>query len=95
LSRTDKRSHGFPNLRRARNSGSVGHAGKHSTISRIPLLEYDRARVAIIEPSRVITYTRAVCALPRRILKSETAWRGEVHSNCRYRSVSSQTTSSG
>jgi uridine phosphorylase len=54
LSRTDKRSHGFPNPRRAHSSGAVGHAGKHLTISRIPLLECDRARVAIIEPSRVI-----------------------------------------
>jgi uridine phosphorylase len=42
------------NPRRARNSRSVARAGKHSTVSRIPLLECDRARVAIIEPSRVI-----------------------------------------
>ena len=42
------------NPRRARNSRPVAGAGKHSTVSRIPLLECDRARVAIIEPSRVI-----------------------------------------
>jgi uridine phosphorylase len=42
------------NPHRARNSGSVARTGKHSTVSRIPLLECDRARVAIIEPSRVI-----------------------------------------
>ena len=41
------------NPRRARNSRPVAGAGKHSTVSRIPLLECDRARVAIIEPSRV------------------------------------------
>jgi hypothetical protein len=42
------------NPRRARNSRSVAHAGKHSTFSRIPLFECDRARVAIIEPSIVL-----------------------------------------
>jgi uridine phosphorylase len=42
------------NPRRARNSRPVARADKHSAVSRIPLLECDRARLAIIEPSRVI-----------------------------------------
>ena len=36
------------------NSRSVARTSKRSTVSHIPLLECDRARVAIIEPSRII-----------------------------------------
>jgi len=52
--RTNNRLHRLPNPRRAGKSDSVGRAGKDSVNSRIPLLERDRARIAIIEPSRVI-----------------------------------------
>lgn len=37
-----------------RNSRSVARTSKRSTVSYIPLLERDRARVAIIEPTRII-----------------------------------------
>jgi uridine phosphorylase len=46
--------HRLPNPRRAGNSDSIARAGKNSTNAHIPLLERDRARIAIIEPSRVI-----------------------------------------
>ncbi len=52
--RTSNRLHRLTNPRRAGNSDSEGRAGKDSTNSRVPLLERDRARIAIIEPSRVI-----------------------------------------
>ena len=52
--RTSNRLHRLTNLRRASNSDSEGRAGKDSTNPRVPLLERDRARIAIIEPSRVI-----------------------------------------
>jgi uridine phosphorylase len=44
----------FANPLRAHNSRSIARTSKRSSVSRIPLLECDRARVAIIEPSRVI-----------------------------------------
>jgi hypothetical protein len=37
-------------------------------------------------------YTRAFALFPGECLKLETRWRSEVNSNCRYRSVNSQTT---
>lgn len=42
------------NPRRARNSATPARAGKDSTIARVPLLDSDRTRTAIIEPGRVI-----------------------------------------
>ena len=52
--RTSNRLHRLTNPRRAGNSDLEGRADKASTNSRVPLLERDRARIAIIEPSRVI-----------------------------------------
>jgi len=42
------------NSLRSQNSRPVARTSKRSTLSRIPLLESDRTRVAIIQPSRVI-----------------------------------------
>jgi len=54
LSRIDNRLRQLANPLRPHNSRPVARTSKRSILSRIPLLESDRTRVAIIEPSRVI-----------------------------------------
>ena len=52
--RNSNRSYRLPNPLRAGNFDSEARASKNSKNARIPLLERDRARIAIIEPNRVI-----------------------------------------